>query len=250
MDDEEVSEHLRTLSTWQRTTLSSNKATSTSAVLSSQWPLQVTTSAHFKDSECTLCHPCQIIAPCCAGHGQPSGGTDYQSLASLAWDVFRSKWERGRHPIRISAGEMPVVRWGVIRYWNRKRAKRVMRSLPLALFGAVLKVLDSSFSKAIWGCVIWSHHIRTDSVMFQKFLEFCACERRPVVKHHQFNMDAGPYLGRPFPRMKRCCSRCLEINLTLMALFPHCFNVVVKTRPPGHTTSKTFHPNYARMPLV
>lgn len=53
---------------------------------------------------------------------------------------MRSRCERGHRPINSSAGETPVVLWGVIRYRNRNLAKEVATSVDVVFSSAVLKV--------------------------------------------------------------------------------------------------------------
>ena len=98
----------------------------------------------------------------------------------------RFRGVRGLRPSNNSAGERPVVVWGVFRYWNKKRASLHGGYVSAGLLQSIFERLHSSLCQAVAGWVICRTTSVPEPVAGDKCLELLACKRAAVVGNQEF----------------------------------------------------------------
>ena len=94
---------------------------------------------------------------------------------------MKSKCERGFLPNNSSAGDLPVVEWGVNLYWKRNRDKHVSIS-PDVFLKAFFTVCTARSANPL-GWVVGSTSNVSESITLNKGLELSTGEGRAVVRH-------------------------------------------------------------------
>lgn len=96
-----------------------------------------------------------------------------------------------------------------------------------------------------WPCLGNHFHLQSLGVGVYHYKEHLPFEGFCII-----NMEVGPQLGRPFPRMTLGWCRCFLLYLTLLRALHLILNVSVHTRPPYNSSRNPFHSQVSRVSLV